>query len=81
MKRTKMLCAITSVLMAVLPVAMSVSVPIGALDTLTTSSQNKIDSVLREKMDTMSVSDKVPVSVWFEDIDYKEVKNQVEDNI
>ena len=81
MKCTKMLCAITSVLMAVLLVAMSVSVPIGALDTLTTSSQNKIDSVLREKMDTMSVSDKVPVSVWFEDIDYKEVKKQVEDRL
>ena len=81
MKRTKILCAVTSALMAVLLVALSVSIPIGALDTVTTSNQNKIDSVLREKINSMSDSDKVPVSVWFEDIDYKEVKNQVEERL
>ncbi|MBQ2943349.1 MAG: S8 family serine peptidase [Ruminococcus sp.] len=81
MKRTKTLCAVTTVLMAVLLVALSVSIPIGALDTVTTSNQNKIDSVLREKINSMSDSDKVPVSVWFEDIDYKEVKNQVEERL
>ncbi len=37
MKRTKMLCAITSVLMAVLLIVLSVSVPIGVLDSLATS--------------------------------------------
>ncbi len=78
MKRTKLLCAITSVLMAVLLIALSVSAPIGALDTLTTSNEDKIDSTLKEKLETMSGNDTVKVSVWFDDIDYDEVKNRVE---
>lgn len=81
MKHTKILCAVTSMLIAVLLVALSVSAPIAALDTLTTSNLNKIDSTLQEKMATMNDSSKVFVSVWFEDIDYKEVKRQVEEMI
>ncbi len=37
MNRTEMLCAITSVLMAVLLIVLSVSAPIGALDALAIS--------------------------------------------
>lgn len=69
MKRTKILCAVTSVLMAVLLVALSVSIPIGALDTVTTSNKNKIDSVLREKMAEASDNEKIPVAIWYSDVD------------
>lgn len=69
MKRTKMLCAVTSVLMAVLLIALSVSAPIDALDTITTSNQNKIDSVLREKMAEASGNEKIPVAIWYSDVD------------
>lgn len=68
MKRTKTLCAVTTVLMAVLLVALSVSIPIGALDTVTTSNQNKIDSVLREKMAEASHNEKIPVAIWYSDV-------------
>ncbi len=69
MKRTKMICSITSVLMAVLLIALSVSAPIGALDTLTASNEDKIDSVLKEKMAEASENEKIPVAIWYSDVD------------
>ena len=78
MKRTKMLCAITSVLMAVLPVAMSVSVPIGALDTLTTLNNNKIDDVTMQMLSSMMDSERLKVWIWFDDIDEKEIQEKTE---
>lgn len=79
MKRTKTLCVVTSVLMAVLLVALSVSVPIGALDTITTSNQNKIDATLKEKMAEASDNQRIPVYIWYTDIDHDLVEKEVKE--
>ncbi len=69
MKKSKMLCAITSVLMAFLLFVLSVSAPVGALSTVATANKNKIDSALKEKMATASPDEKIPVAIWYADVD------------
>ncbi len=51
--------------------------PASAADAQTTAPADKIDSILQEKLDSMSSGDTIDVSVWLRDIDYEEVEEEV----
>ncbi|MBQ4569907.1 MAG: S8 family serine peptidase [Ruminococcus sp.] len=69
-------------LMAMLMVLLSVSMPVSAeSERLTADStaqipvnpEDKIDSALKEKMSTASPEEKIPVAIWYTDVDQAEI--------
>ncbi len=60
---------------------LSISAPVGALDAISAKNEKKMDSALKENLKTMSDTDTVMVSVWFDDIDYDIVKTNVEEKL
>ncbi len=75
----KTFCAVISMLMAVLLMIMSVSVPVGALSQSATKDEVKIDAVLQDKIFTSSPDEKIPVYIWYADIDHKSVEKEVKE--
>ena len=88
MLRKKSLYSLISVFIAVLMIVLSALSPVGALSgTITnndtaqkpvTNISDKIDSVLKEKMAEASPEEKIPVAIWFSDIDKEELETEVE---
>lgn len=83
MLKRKNTYSVICVFMAVLMIVLSVVSPVGALsETLTTEEatlkpsvnpEDKIDSALKEKMAEASPDEKIPVAIWYEDIDQEQV--------
>ncbi|MBQ8001312.1 MAG: S8 family serine peptidase [Ruminococcus sp.] len=69
MKYQKLSCAVTSMVLAIVLMVLSVCAPIGALETVSTTNEDKIDSALKEKMATASPDEKIPVAIWYADVD------------
>ncbi len=70
------------VLIAMLMVLLSVALPVSAESEKITSDstvqipvnpENKIDSVLKEKMATASPEEKIPVAIWYTDVDQAQI--------
>lgn len=89
MKTNKNFISVISVFMAVLMVLVNLSLPVGALsDEIVADStvqpivkpEDKIDATLKEKMETASPDEKIPVAIWFEDIDKEKLEATVEKN-
>lgn len=89
MKTKKKFISVISVFMAMLMVLVNLSLPVGALsDEIVADStvkpivkpEDKIDPVLKEKMETASPDEKIPVAIWFEDIDKEMLEATVEKN-
>ena len=60
-------------------IALSMSVPICVGATSKNVNEEKIDVVLQTKLDGLGNDDIIPVSLWFEEIDYDKVNNEVID--
>lgn len=82
MKTKKTFISVISVFMAMLMVLVNLSLPVGALsDEIVADStvkpivkpEDKIDPVLKEKMETASPDEKIPVAIWYTDVDQKEI--------
>ncbi len=70
------------VLMAMLMLLLSVALPVSAeSEKLTADStvqipvnpEDKIDSTLKEKMSTASPEEKIPVTIWYTDVDQAQI--------
>ena len=87
MKTKKTFISVISVFMAMLMVLLNFSLPVGALtDEIVADDiakpiinpEDKIDATLKEKMETASPDEKIPVAIWFEDIDKETLEAEVE---
>ena len=54
-------------------ILLSLTLPIGALSLSAANSQDKIDATLKEKMATASPDEKIPVAIWYEDVDQNKI--------
>lgn len=88
MLRKKNIISAMCVFMAMLMVLLSVALPVSAeSENLTIDSmvqipvkpEDKIDSVLKEKMANATAEEKIPVAIWFEDIDRYELDIAVQE--
>jgi len=83
MRNHKLFYSLISMFMAVLIVVLSVSVPVNAVDNMITTeesdfktmtkSTDKIDSVLKEKMEQASPDERIAVAIWYEDVDQEQI--------
>lgn len=62
-------------------IVLSMSVPICVGATSKNVNEKKIDSVLQTKLDDLGDDDIIPVSLWFEDIDYDKINDEVMDKV
>ena len=76
----KITCSLICVFLAVLLIALSAIAPVGAVESVKVNPESKIDSALKEKMETASPDEKIKVSVWVRDIDKQEVSDDLENN-
>lgn len=69
-KITRYLCIIVSLFIIV---SLS-STPVFASASINNINENKIDSLLKEKLEQLADDDEISVSVWFKDIDKDTLK-------
>ena len=74
----KITCSLMCVFLAVLLIALSAIAPVGAVESVKVNPESKIDPALKEKMETASPDEKIPVYIWYDDIDHKQVEREVE---
>lgn len=83
MLHKKCIYSVISVIMAVVMVVLSALSPVGAIGDIIaddeatlnpgTNNADKIDPALKEKMAEASPDEKIPVAIWYEDIDQEQV--------
>lgn len=83
MRKNKMICSLTSVFLAVLMIMLGALSPIGAVGNMeitedttvkpVVNSADKIDPALKEIIAEASPDEKIPVAIWYEDIDQEQV--------
>lgn len=54
-------------------ILLSLTLPVSALSLSAANSQDKIDATLKEKMATASPDEKIPVAIWYEDVDQNKI--------
>ena len=67
-----------AVLLAIVTITAILANPLYAAAASWEGALYKLDSVLLEKLETMSGSDCVDVSIWLQDIDYEEVDQETQ---
>ena len=67
--------------LAVLLIALSAIAPVGAVESVKVNPESKIDSVLKEKMETASPDEKIPVAIWYEDVDQNQIDILTENEV
>ena len=81
MLRNKMICSLVSMTLAIIMVVLPVATPISAVDFTSASKQTKIDPLLREKMAEASADEKIPVAIWYTDVDQTQIDSLTKDRV
>lgn len=81
MLRNKAIYSLVSMTLAIIMVVLPVATPISAVDFVSATKQTKIDPLLREKMAEASADEKIPVAIWYTDVDQTQIDSLTKDRV
>lgn len=81
MLRNKAIYSLVSMTLAIIMIVLPVATPISAVDFVSASKQTKIDPLLREKMAEASADEKIPVAIWYTDVDQTQIDSLTKDRV